>query len=767
MKTLFLENCKRAGLIPKFLKFRIPSNGCFDEKSISDFQRQLLNKELLKAKQNLKLLSSNLDEKRAALRSSAPEYCLPSVVLHARITRRKAREEQRRKHNKKLTNLSEDQERPLFNVQNTVVQCGLDSSPPAYVLETLSLGPKNAVLDTFDQKEILAEVDHLLYHCDQNNVSDDIVTDINIKTLNYIKKCKKMKSSRNVMLTKKYLKDHSLLAIPFDKGIGICLMKKETYHEKMDVIIKLPQFEKYVKPRKNAKHPLLKEQERIKDVLDKLLEEGEIDETLHEGMMPIGSQPARLYGLAKVHKRNIPMRPVLSMPGSAYHKIAVQIANWLKCVPECKINSSSKSICDKLKTVTLAEDEIVVSFDVSSLYTNVPVIEAIEYCADLLYARPAEERPPVSRDTFVSLAKIASCGVIMSTHDGYYKQIDGLAMGSPPAPHLANGWLSQFEGVIRGNAQLYERYMDDIIMEMKKSRYEGKLGEISNLHENLTFTGEVEQMQPQSSTGSLPFLDMSVLHDHNTGQLSSTWYNKPTDTGLILNYHALAPKRYKRSVVSGFVHRIYRACSSWQYFHESLEKAKRILESNQYPPTFYHPIIQETLENIVNPKEKLQSTEPSDNSGKAGKTRLRVQYRGKCTEDYARALHKANAPCSVVMTLRKLKTVLPSLKPTVPKMLKSGVVYQITCPSCQARYVGETTRHLQTRIKEHEQRAGPMKKHLASCNTHLTTEDVDILKATARGEAFLLTLEALFIRELKPRINTKDEYRSRELKIKL
>ena len=340
-------------------------------------------------------------------------------------------------------------------------------------------------------------------------------------------------------------------------------------------------------------------------------------------------------------------------------------------------------------------------------------------------------------------------------------------MGSPPAPHLANGWLSQFEGVIRGNAQLYERYMDDIIMEMKKSRYEGKLGEISNLHENLTFTGEVEQMQPQSSTGSLPFLDMSVLHDHNTGQLSSTWYNKPTDTGLILNYHALAPKRYKRSVVSGFVHRIYRACSSWQYFHESLEKAKRILESNQYPPTFYHPIIQETLENIVNPKEKLQSTEPSDNSGKAGKTRLRVQYRGKCTEDYARALHKANAPCSVVMTLRKLKTVLPSLKPTVPKMLKSGVVYQITCPSCQARYVGETTRHLQTRIKEHEQRAGPMKKHLASCNTHLTTEDVDILKATARGEAFLLTLEALFIRELKPRINTKDEYRSRELKIKL
>lgn len=44
-----------------------------------------------------------------------------------------------------------------------------------------------------------------------------------------------------------------------------------------------------------------------------------------------------------------------------------------------------------------------------------------------------------------------------------------------------------------------------------------------------------------------------------TDQLSSTWYNKPTDTGLILNYHALAPRRFKQSVVSGFLHPIAQA----------------------------------------------------------------------------------------------------------------------------------------------------------------------------------------------------------------
>ena len=84
------------------------------------------------------------------------------------------------------------------------------------------------------------------------------------------------------------------------------------------------------------------------------------------------------------------------------------------------------------------------------------------------------------------------------------------------------------------------------------------------------------------------------------GSLSSTWYTKPTDTGLVMNFHALAPKKYKRNVVSGFVHRIYRACSSWEAFHSSMKKATMILEQNQYPPDFYNPIINQTLSKIVN-----------------------------------------------------------------------------------------------------------------------------------------------------------------------
>lgn len=52
-----------------------------------------------------------------------------------------------------------------------------------------------------------------------------------------------------------------------------------------------------------------------------------------------GSQAPRLYGLTKVHKNDISLRPVLSIPGSPYHKIALQVAEWLSVVDECKIIS--------------------------------------------------------------------------------------------------------------------------------------------------------------------------------------------------------------------------------------------------------------------------------------------------------------------------------------------------------------------------------------------------------------------------------------------
>ena len=80
-----------------------------------------------------------------------------------------------------------------------------------------------------------------------------------------------------------------------------------------------------------------------------------------------------------------------------------------------------------------------------------------------------------------------------------------------------------------------------------------------------------------------------------------------------------------------------------------MEKAKRILEKNQYPPTFYEPVIRQALSDIIGEAPEQPSTPPAQNTNTM-KRRIMIQYRGKCPEEYARALHKINAPVTVVMT---------------------------------------------------------------------------------------------------------------------
>ena len=94
-------------------------------------------------------------------------------------------------------------------------------------------------------------------------------------------------------------------------------------------------------------------------------------------MKSVGGQLQKLYGQAKVHKKNILLRPVLSMPGSPYHKIAQNVTKWLSVVREPKLNSYTQKTVGSLKRTTLQSDEVIISFDVTSLYAHVLVKEAI------------------------------------------------------------------------------------------------------------------------------------------------------------------------------------------------------------------------------------------------------------------------------------------------------------------------------------------------------------------------------------------------------
>ena len=237
--------------------------------------------------------------------------------------------------------------------------------------------------------------------------------------------------------------------------------------------------------------------------------------------------------------------------------------------------------------------------------------------------------------------------------------------------------------------------------------------------------------------------------------------------------------------MASFIHRIYRACSSWINFHEGIMEAKDILKQNQYPLTFVEPIINSTINSLLgcSSDDNDDASNDSDDSDTShnismdpnaspyqfdekDKFRFFINYRGKLTEKLALSFKKLNAPCKVIMTMRKTKHTLPSLKPFVPVMLRNNVVYQIICPRCMSSYVGQTTRHLQQRFKEHISNKGPVKTHFENCAITPRDENISVLGSMNRGDGRLLTLEALFIKELSPTLNTKDEYRSRTLTLK-
>ena len=133
--------------------------------------------------------SGQLKEKLTVIREEAkariPVKCLPSVILHTRYDVHQIREKQSIKLSEKLRKLSLEQDRPLFEVTNTVICYDLNIKPPKYVMETLSLGPKNVVLEKLNDFQVLSETDYLLEYCKRTAVDEDTMTDINVKTLAY------------------------------------------------------------------------------------------------------------------------------------------------------------------------------------------------------------------------------------------------------------------------------------------------------------------------------------------------------------------------------------------------------------------------------------------------------------------------------------------------------------------------------------------------------------------------------------------------------
>ena len=253
----FLNSCLQADIVPRFLKFRVPKNGCFEPTIVHNFQKRLLKEECNKAKKAREVHDATVKDIRDALKFSVHRRYLPSIIVHSRLKVRMERNEVILTQSQKLDNLSKEQNRPLFQLHDTVRLLDVDVPVPKYVLDTLSMGPKNSVLTKFDPKCFLAEMDVLLNNLQNSDITNETINNINIATLKYVKNCSKQKIPRHVKMTNRFLKENALLAVPFDKGTGICVMKQNTYQEKMNDILSLSQFVKEIPTRKNAREVVL------------------------------------------------------------------------------------------------------------------------------------------------------------------------------------------------------------------------------------------------------------------------------------------------------------------------------------------------------------------------------------------------------------------------------------------------------------------------------------------------------------------------------
>ena len=252
----------------------------------------------------------------------------------------------------------------------------------------------------------------------------------------------KQKPDQSVVKVNRYLKKENVKAVPFDKGAGFCLLTSEQYGERLTDILRGPQF---LELPRQKEEPLIKSEKALNAKMMTLYKQ-KISKEHYESMRSVGAQPARLYGLAKVQKDGTPLRAVLSLPGSCYQNLTRVLYSYCKDIDEGRIQTSSQKLKEKLMGTTLDDDECLISLDVKNLYTNVPVDEAIELVTKLAY--DGLEPPPFDRAVFQKLLHLALTNVLFKCCGRWYRQTEGLTMGSSLSVVLANIWMNTFEDTL-------------------------------------------------------------------------------------------------------------------------------------------------------------------------------------------------------------------------------------------------------------------------------------------------------------------------------
>ena len=341
----------------------------------------------------------------------------------------------------------------------------------------------------------------------------------------------------------------------------------------------------------------------------------------------------------------------------------------------------------------MPDNVLLCSFDVKSLFTNVPVEETIKICSTALF-KHGLNNTKLCKGDFEELMELATCNVEFSFNDTIYQQVDGVAMGSPLGPTMANIFVGFYEEKLfqdHGRPMLYARYVDDTFVVCRDAQERDEFYKhLNSLHQSLKFTMELEE------DGCLPFLDVLVQKNKSVGGFCTTVYRKPSFTGEYTKWSSFCDVGRKISLVKSLTHRALMICSP-QNLPAELEKLKSIFRMNGYPDR----LVLKTIEEKV---KAFNCLTPS----KAGPAKcpvyIRIPYIGTISRMYKQKISDAVRKCYFAVNPRVIvtsKPILPSsVKDVLPATKRSQLIYLFSC-CCDRKYVGRTLRRLKTRIDEH------------------------------------------------------------------
>ncbi len=498
-------------------------------------------------------------------------------------------------------------------------------------------------------------------------------------------------------------KDPERIILSADKGNCVVVMDKIEYREKALSLLSDKNTYTVLKS-----DPTGKTQRDLNAKLLLLKKSNIISETTYKILYSSDGLSPRFYGLPKIHQPEIPLRPIVSFVNSPTYGVSSFLAKILSPVVGNTENTVKNSyhFAEFIRGKTLNADEVLVSFDVISLFTKIPVDLAIKVARKRLRQDVTlSQRTSMPIEDIIDLLSFC-LNTTYFVFDGiYYQQVFGTAMGSPVSAVIANLVMEDVEQRALASAPVrlsfWKRFVDDIISAVSRNDIDILLQHLNSIEPSIQFTVERE------TNGDLAFLDLNVYRTIE-GKLETAVYRKPTHTDKYLSYNSHHPVSHKKSVAKTLLQRAEHLPSNSDSQANEREYVLNILRKNNYPKDF--------LKNCLNPSAcRNQNNSEGDTSIKGYAV---VPYIQGVTEPIKRILSN----CNIKVALKPYLTlghIFAKPKDPIPTNQKTHAVYSIPCNDCEKEYLGESKRQFDTRLKEHQKAVSTLNKGKSALAEHV------------------------------------------------